>query len=39
MLWMQGLGLSYTDIAECTGCTSRTVERQLHQAKRALKAA
>jgi RNA polymerase sigma factor (sigma-70 family) len=39
MLWMQGLGLSYADIADCTGCTSRTVERQLLRAKRALKAA
>jgi RNA polymerase sigma factor (sigma-70 family) len=39
MLWMQGLGLSYADIADTTGCSSRTVERQLHRAKRALKAA
>jgi RNA polymerase sigma factor (sigma-70 family) len=39
MLWMQGLGLSYDDIAATTGCTSRTVERQLLRAKRALREA
>jgi RNA polymerase sigma factor (sigma-70 family) len=39
MLWMQGLGLSYADIAATTGSTSRTVERQLLRAKRALRAA
>ena len=39
MLWLQGLGLSYDDIAARTGCTSRTVERQLLRAKRALREA
>jgi DNA-directed RNA polymerase specialized sigma24 family protein len=39
MLWMHGFGLSYADIADLTGCTSRTVERQLLRAKRAVRAA
>ncbi len=39
MLWLQGLGLSYDDIAATTGCTSRTVERQLLRAKQALREA
>jgi RNA polymerase sigma factor (sigma-70 family) len=37
MMWLQGLGLSYVDIATSTGCTTRTVERQLHRAKRQLR--
>jgi DNA-directed RNA polymerase specialized sigma24 family protein len=39
LLWLQGLGLSYAEMADSTGCTNRTVERQLLRAKRALKAA
>jgi RNA polymerase sigma factor (sigma-70 family) len=39
MLWLQGIGLSYADIAASTGCTSRTVERQLLRAKRAIRVA
>lgn len=38
MLWLQGIGLTYNDIATTTGCTNRTVERQLLRAKRALRA-
>ncbi len=34
MLWLQGLGYSYREIAAKTGCTVRTVERQLLRAKR-----
>jgi RNA polymerase sigma factor (sigma-70 family) len=37
MLWLQGAGLSYAEIATATGCTTRTVERQLLRAKRALR--
>jgi RNA polymerase sigma factor (sigma-70 family) len=39
MLWLQGLGLSYADIAKRTGCTLRTVERQLMRAKDSLRMA
>ena len=39
MLWLHGIGLSYADIADSTGCTLRTVERQLLRAKRTLRAA
>jgi RNA polymerase sigma factor (sigma-70 family) len=38
MLWLQGIGFSYDDIASTTGCTNRTVERQLLRAKRTLRA-
>lgn len=38
MLWLQGIGFSYDDIAATTGCTNRTVERQLLRAKRTLRA-
>ena len=37
MLWLQGIGFSYDDIAATTGCTNRTVERQLLRAKRTLR--
>jgi RNA polymerase sigma factor (sigma-70 family) len=37
MLWLLGIGLSYADIAARTGCTSRTVERQLLRARRTLR--
>jgi RNA polymerase sigma factor (sigma-70 family) len=36
LLWLQGLGLSYDEMAACTGDTRRTVERQLLRAKRGL---
>ncbi len=38
LLWLQGLGLSYAEMAGYTGATRRTVERQLMRAKRALRA-
>lgn len=36
MLWLHALGLTYAEIGRHTGCTRRTVERQLLRAKRAL---
>jgi RNA polymerase sigma factor (sigma-70 family) len=39
LVWLQGLGLSYTEMAGYTGATPRTVERQLLRAKRALRTA
>jgi RNA polymerase sigma factor (sigma-70 family) len=36
LIWLQGLGLSYAEMAGETGATTRTVERQLLRAKRAL---
>jgi RNA polymerase sigma factor (sigma-70 family) len=36
LLWLQGLGLSYAELADHTGVTPRTVERQLIQARRKL---
>jgi RNA polymerase sigma factor (sigma-70 family) len=36
MVWLQGLGLSYVEIAAREGCTVRTVERQLLRAKRTM---
>ena len=37
MLWLHALGLTYSEIGRHTGCTRRTVERQLLKAKRALR--
>jgi RNA polymerase sigma factor (sigma-70 family) len=39
ILWLQALGLNYSEMAEQTGCTPRTVERQLLRARRALREA
>jgi len=39
LLWLHLLGLSYAEIAIHTGCSRRTVERQLLRAKRAVRAA
>ncbi|HEY2259448.1 MAG TPA: sigma-70 family RNA polymerase sigma factor [Solirubrobacteraceae bacterium] len=39
LVWLQGLGLSYSEMAGYTGVTPRTVERQLLRAKRALREA
>ncbi len=39
VLWLHALGLSYAEIAIHTGCTVRTVERQLLRAKRAVREA
>jgi RNA polymerase sigma factor (sigma-70 family) len=36
LVWLQGLGLTYTEIAGQTGATRRTVERQLLRARRTL---
>jgi RNA polymerase sigma factor (sigma-70 family) len=36
LVWLQGLGLTYTEMARQTGATRRTVERQLLRAKRTL---
>lgn len=38
MLWLQGLGYSYAEIAAITGASLRTVERQLLRAKRQMRA-
>jgi RNA polymerase sigma factor (sigma-70 family) len=37
LVWLQGLGFSYDEMAGYTGATPRTVERQLLRAKRALR--
>ena len=37
MLWLHGLGYTYREIAATTGCTKRTVERQLLRAKRKMR--
>lgn len=37
LVWLQGLGLTYDEIADREGCTRRTVERQLLRAKRTLR--
>ncbi len=37
LLWLQGLGLTYAEMAQRTGCTQRTVERQLLRAKRTVR--
>ncbi len=37
LVWLQGLGFSYAEMAGYTGASPRTVERQLLRAKRALR--
>jgi RNA polymerase sigma factor (sigma-70 family) len=37
LLWLQGFGFSYAEIAARTGSTTRTVERQLLRGKRKLR--
>jgi RNA polymerase sigma factor (sigma-70 family) len=37
LLWLQGLGLSYREMAVHTDCSERTIERQLLRAKRGLR--
>lgn len=37
LLWLYGLGLTYEEIARRQGCTSRTVERQIHRARTTLR--
>jgi RNA polymerase sigma factor (sigma-70 family) len=36
-VWLHGVGLSYAEIARHEGCTTRTVERQLLRARRAIR--
>jgi RNA polymerase sigma factor (sigma-70 family) len=36
LIWLQGLGLSYVEMAEQTGATTRTVERQVLRARHRL---
>ena len=37
LVWLQGLGLSYAEMAVYTGDSQRTIERQILRAKRALR--
>ena len=37
LVWLQGLGLTYEEMAGYTGASTRTVERQLLRAKRTLR--
>ena len=37
LMWLQGFGLSYTEMAQHTGDTNRTVERQLLRARQAVR--
>jgi RNA polymerase sigma factor (sigma-70 family) len=37
LVWLRGLGLSYSEMALHTGCTPRTVERQLFRAGQRLR--
>jgi RNA polymerase sigma factor (sigma-70 family) len=37
LMWLQGFGLSYTEMAQHTGDTTRTVERQLLRARQAVR--
>ena len=39
VVWLNALGLNYVEMAAQTGCTTRTVERQLSRARRALREA
>lgn len=39
LLWLRGLGLSYTEVARHEACTPRTVQRQLVRARRGVRAA
>ena len=38
-VWLQALGLTYTEMAAHERCTPRTVDRQLSRARRELQAA
>jgi RNA polymerase sigma factor (sigma-70 family) len=37
LMWLQGLGFSYGEMAGREGCTKRTVERQVLRAKRSIR--
>ena len=39
LVWLQGLGFSYGEMADREGASARTVERQLLRAKKALREA
>jgi RNA polymerase sigma factor (sigma-70 family) len=39
LMWLQGLGLSYEEMAAHEGCTRRTVERQLLRARETIRLA
>jgi RNA polymerase sigma factor (sigma-70 family) len=38
LLWLQALGMSYDEIARYTGCSHRTIERQLSRARSRIRA-
>ncbi|MFL5863494.1 MAG: sigma factor-like helix-turn-helix DNA-binding protein [Solirubrobacteraceae bacterium] len=39
LIWLQGLGFDYREMAARTGASVRTVERQLTKARRTLRSA
>jgi RNA polymerase sigma factor (sigma-70 family) len=39
LLWLHALGVDYVEMAAQTGCTTRTIDRQLWRARRALREA
>jgi RNA polymerase sigma factor (sigma-70 family) len=39
VIWLHAVGLDYVEMAAQTGCTTRTVERQLERARRTLRQA
>jgi DNA-directed RNA polymerase specialized sigma24 family protein len=39
LIWLQGLGFSYAEMAGCEGDSLRTIERQVLRARRALRSA
>lgn len=39
LIWLHGLGFSYAEMAQSTGASPRTVERQLERARQRLRAA
>lgn len=39
LLWLHALGLNYVEMAAQVGCTTRTIDRQLWRARRALREA
>jgi RNA polymerase sigma factor (sigma-70 family) len=39
VIWLRALGLNYAEMATQLGCTRRTVDRQLFEARRALREA
>lgn len=39
LIWLQGLGFSYEEMADCEGASLRTIERQVLRARRVLRSA